>query len=241
LDNLAFTERVTQRTSRLTESRVPPEQPMITRNLKVVVAEDETLFRDFLVRIIRQCFGFEVIGEAATGEEAYDICQRGEPDLVLVDIRLPGLSGLELAERLLQEYPHVKILVISAVEDPKRIGYLLKLGVRGFLNKKEEFSVFEQAIEAVARGDIFVKASGQDQGDNPEVHDQKELLETLSDREKQVVVSVASGMTNREIAQRLGLSVKTVESHRSNIAKKLQIFDIAGVTLFAVRTGLVSL
>lgn len=209
--------------------------------LKVVVAEDETLFRDFLVRIIRQRFGFEIIGEVATGEEAYRLCDEHHPDLVILDLRLPGMSGQELAERLVVEQPEAKILIISSVEDPKRIGSLLQLGVTGFLNKKEEFSVFEQAIEAVANGNIFVKASAQSQVDSPDALDQKELLETLSDREKQIVVFVASGMTNKEIARNLGLSIKTVESHRSNISKKLRIFDIAGVTLFAVRTGLVTL
>ncbi|MDQ8201157.1 response regulator transcription factor [Pelagicoccus enzymogenes] len=210
-------------------------------NLKVVVAEDETLFRDFLCRIIRQRFGFEIIGEVATGEEAYKLCDEHRPDLVILDLRLPGITGQELAERLISEQPEARILIISSVEDPKRIGSLLQMGVTGFLNKKEEFSVFEQAIEAVANGNIFVKASAQTQIDSPDVLDQKELLETLSDREKQIVVFVASGMTNKEIAQNLGLSIKTVESHRSNISKKLKIFDIAGVTLFAVRTGLVSL
>lgn len=211
-------------------------------DIKVVVAEDETLFRDFLVRIIRQRFGFEVIGEVASGEEAYRLCSEHRPDLVIIDLRLPGISGQELASRLISELPDTRILIISSVEDPKRIGSLLQMGVTGFLNKKEEFSVFEQAIEAVANGNIFVKASAQPpQVESPDARDQKELLETLSDREKQIVIFVASGMTNKEIAQNLGLSIKTVESHRSNVAKKLGIFDIAGVTLFAVRTGLVSL
>lgn len=210
-------------------------------NLKVVVAEDETLFRDFLCRIIRQRFGFEIVGEVATGEEAYKLCAKHRPDLVILDLRLPGITGQEVAERLISELPEARILIISSVEDPKRIGSLLQMGVTGFLNKKEEFSVFEQAIEAVANGNIFVKASAQTQADSPDALDQKELLETLSEREKQIVVFVASGMTNKEIAQNLGLSIKTVESHRSNISKKLKIFDIAGVTLFAVRTGLVTL
>ena len=214
---------------------------MLNPTLKVVVAEDETLFRDFLVRIIRQRFGFEIIGEVATGEEAYQLCEEHHPDLVILDLRLPGISGQDLAERLISEQPEAKILIISSVEDQKRIGSLLQMGVTGFLNKKEEFSVFEQAIEAVAKGNIFVKASAPSANDSPDTLDQKELLETLSDREKQIVVFVASGMTNKEIAQKLGLSIKTVESHRSNISKKLRIFDIAGVTLFAVRTGLVTL
>jgi len=214
---------------------------MPKNNLKVIVAEDETLFRDFLVRIIRQRFGFEIVGEASTGEAAYDLCVQHKPDLAMIDLRLPGMSGQELAQRLIEEQFDTRILIISAVEDQKRIGSLLQLGVTGFLNKKEEFSVFEQAIEAVANGNIFVKTSKQLAPESPDVLDQRELLETLSDREKQIVVFVASGMTNKEIAANLGLSIKTIESHRSNIAKKLKIFDIAGITLFAVRTGLVSL
>lgn len=214
---------------------------MTKDKLKVVVAEDETLFRDFLVRVIQQRFGFEIIGQVPTGEEAYELCRARKPDLAVIDLRLPGMSGQELAARLIEEQPDIRILIISAVEDPKRIGSLLQMGVTGFLNKKEEFSVFEQAFQAVASGNIFVKTSVNAPVESPDALDQKELLETLSEREKQIVVSIASGMTNKEIANSLGLSVKTVESHRSNISKKLQIFDIAGVTLFAVRTGLVSL
>lgn len=210
--------------------------------MKVVVAEDETLFRDFLVRIVRQRFAFEIIGEVSSGEEAYQLCKEHCPDLVILDLLLPGISGQALAERLIDEQPEVKILIISSVEDPKLVGSLLQMGVTGFLNKKEEFCVFEQAIEAVANGNIFVKASAQQtSADSPDTLDQRALLETLSEREKQIVVLVASGMTNKEIAKDLGLSVKTVESHRSNVSKKLKIFDIAGVTLFAVRTGLVKL
>ncbi len=214
---------------------------MAKDNLTVIVAEDETLFRDFLVRIIKQRFGFEIVGEVGTAEEAYKICKKTKPDLALIDLRLPGMSGQELTQKLIREFPKTKILVISSVEDPKRIGALLSLGATGFLNKKEEFSVFEQAIEAVAKGNIFVKASTKVVAEAPDALDQKELLETLSDRERQIVIFVAAGMTNREISNNLGLSVKTIESHRSNISKKLQIFDIAGITLFAVRTGLVPL
>lgn len=210
-------------------------------NIKVVVAEDETLFRDFLVHIIRQRFGFDIVGEVSTGEEAYQLCKEHRPDLAFLDLRLPGISGQELAQKLIEEQPETRILIISAVEDSKRIGTLLSLGVAGFLNKKEEFSVFEQAIEAVSNGNIFVKASSPGKSEKPDILDQRELLETLSAREKQIVTFVASGMTNKQIAAELGLSIKTVESHRSNISKKLKIFDIAGVTLFAVRTGLVSL
>ena len=220
---------------------IPIYNKMTDSPLKVVVAEDETLFRDFLVRIIRQRFGFEVLGETASGEEAYELCSAMKPDLAVLDLRLPGVSGQELASRLLEEQPGIKILIISAVEDPKRIGALLQMGVTGFLNKKEEFSVFEQAFEAVANGNLFVKASMAPSSESQDAQDQKYLLETLSEREKQIVVSIASGMTNKEMAANLGLSVKTVESHRSNISKKLSIFDIAGITLFAVRTGLVSL
>jgi len=214
---------------------------MVKPSLKVVVAEDETLFRDFLTRILVERFDFEVIGEVATGEEAYALCVEERPDMAIIDLRLPGISGQELAQRLIDEQPGTRILIISAVEDPKRIGSLLSMGVTGFLNKKEEFSVFEQAIEAVASGYLFVKTAAQASKETPDALEQRELLGTLSDREKQIVVFVASGMTNREIAANLGLSIKTIESHRSNIAKKLKIFDIAGVTLFAVRTGLVSL
>ncbi len=210
-------------------------------NLKVLVAEDETLFRDFLVRIIVQRFGFEVVGEVSTGEEAHRLCHELSPDLLILDLRLPGITGHDLARRLLDEQPNLKILIISSVEDPKRVGALLQMGVAGFLNKKEDFSVFEQAIEAVAAGNLFVKASAQPSAESTDIMDQKEMLETLSDREKEIVVFVASGNTNKEIATSLGLSVKTVESHRSNVAKKLKIFDIAGITLFAVRTGLIDL
>ena len=214
---------------------------MVTHNLKVVVAEDETLFRDFLVRVIKQRFGFEIVGEAPTGEEAYEICQEHQPDLVLIDLRLPGMTGQDLAQRLIDEMPQTRILIISGVEDQRRIGMLLSMGVTGFLNKKEDFKVFEQAIESVAHGNIFVKTSMHSAEEKPDILDQREQLESLSPREREIVAFVGSGMTNKEMAAKLNLSVKTVESHRSNISKKLKIYDIASLTLFSVRTGLVSL
>ena len=115
---------------------------MVTKKLKVVVAEGETLFRDFLVRTIKQRFGFDIVGEAPTGEEAYEIGLPHKPDRVLVDLRLPGMSGQDLAKRLIDEMPQTKILVISGEEDTRRIGMLLSLGVTGFLNKKEDFLVY---------------------------------------------------------------------------------------------------
>ena len=214
---------------------------MVTKKLKVVVVEDETLFRDFLVRTIKERFDFEIVGEAPTGEEAYEICCEHKLDLVLVDLRLPGMSGQDLAKRLIDELPQTKILVISGVDDVHRIRMLLSLGVTGFLNKKEDFSVFEQAIESVASGNIFVKMSTHGGYDKPDSLDQREQLESLSPRECEIVAYVGSGMTNKDMAAKLNLSVKTVESHRSNISKKLKIYDIATLTLFSVRTGLVSL
>ncbi len=217
------------------------QKPIITKKLKVVVAEDETLFREFLVRIIKERFGFEIVGEASTGEEAYEICQKYTPDLVLIDLELPGILGQDLAQRLIDEMPQTRILIISGVEDNRRIGMLLSMGVTGFLNKKEDFAIFEQAIESVAKGDVFVKTSMNAGDEKPDSLDQRKQLESLSPREREIVTFVGNGMTNKEMAAKLELSVKTVESHRSNISKKLKIYDIASLTLFSVRTGLVSL
>ncbi len=206
-----------------------------------LVVEDETLFRYFLVTMLKEKLGFEKVIEAQDGAEALEKFEAEEPDLAVIDLRLPGMNGDDLASRLLERRPDTKILILSAVDDSSLIGDLLKQGVRGFLHKQEELSLFEDAIRAVAGDRIFVSAPAP--RGTPSVSfklEQSESLESLTKRELQILKLIASGKTNKDIAAQLYLSRKTIEAHRSKITKKLKIHNIAGLTRFAARTGLIN-
>ncbi len=205
----------------------------------VVLAEDETLFRDFLRQSVENKLGLTVAGEAGDGLAAEKVCLDKRPELLVTDLRLPGIHGDELAKRLLKSLPGLKILVVSAVDSPQVGLELLSAGVRGFVHKRERLDVLEQAIEAVLDDRVFMCFPIIEQSPvTAESAQDKERLALLSDREREVLHGVASGKTTKLIASELNLSVKTVEAHRTSISKKLRINDIAGLTLFALRAGL---
>lgn len=207
----------------------------------VVIAEDETLFRDFLRQTIEGKLGLTVVGEAGDGAYAEKLCMEKRPELLVADLRLPGMQGEELCRRLLRMMPDLKIVVVSAIDTPQVGLELLGGGVRGFVHKRERLEVLEQAVEAVLDDRVFMCFpifEPQCGGENAR---EKERLAQLTDREREVLTGVASGKTTKLIASELNLSVKTVEAHRTSISKKLHINDIAGLTLFAVRVGLLQM
>jgi len=206
----------------------------------VIVAEDETLFRHFLCTTLREKLGFEVLAETGNGQEALDLCLKNEPDMAIIDIGMPGLSGEVVAEKVLKALPDTRVLMVSASSRYDILLQLLEKGIHGFIHKRESFEILVQAIEAVADGKLFVCAPLGPMN-APSNSDDERLLSKLSDREKQILVGIADGKTNKLLASELGISIKTVEAHRTQIARKLNIHDIAGLTLFAARMGLVSL
>ena len=207
----------------------------------VVIAEDETLFRDLLRQTIEGKLGLTVVGDAGDGVAAERMCLEKRPGLLVADLRLPGMHGEELSKRVLKGVPGIKILVVSGVDTPQVGMELLGAGVRGFVHKRERLDVLEQAVEAVLDDRVFMCFPVSGAAKAGEACGEKDRLALLSEREREVLAGVASGKTTKLIASELALSVKTVEAHRTTISKKLRINDIAGLTLFALRAGLVAM
>jgi DNA-binding NarL/FixJ family response regulator len=210
--------------------------------LRVLIAEDHALVRAGIRALVESLSGVEVVAEAASGREAIELAAREHPDLVLMDVSMPDLNGLEATRHLTKTHPRMRTIVISVHTDESYVRHALEAGAAGYVIKDAGPTELELAIRAVARGDTYLSPAVSKAvtegyvGRRPPADDP---LQRLTPRQREVLQRVAEGRTTKEIAQALGLSVKTVEAHRAQIMARLDIHDLAGLVRFAVRTGLV--
>lgn len=216
----------------------------MTDVVRVLLAEDHHLVRQGLRALLEREPGLEVVGEAADGLEALHLIQDLQPDVVVMDITMPGLNGLEVLRRVSQRLPEVRVLMLSVHEGEEYVLRALQAGASGYLLKRSLGAELLLAIQAAQRGEVFLSSAVSRtlitrflQGVSPE--ESKTPYDRLTPREREVFQLVAEGHTNQAIAHRLGISVRTVETHRANLMDKLEIHDVAGLTRLAVHTGLV--
>ncbi len=213
--------------------------------LRILLADDHRMVLDGLRQLIEQQASMQVVAEATNGDEAYHAWKQAKPDISVIDISMPILSGLDLARRILGEQPKAKLLVLSMHSDPRYVRQALKIGVRGYIVKEEASEELIRAIRTVHAGNLFISRS---LGDTL-LEDFVSLLKhgsdgsgsVLSERERQVLGCLADGCSTKEIATMLHVSVKTVESHRTHIMEKLDLHSIAELTKYAIREGLTDL
>jgi two-component system response regulator NreC len=213
---------------------------------RILIADDHALVRDGIRALLALCDDFEVVGEAADGQAAIEACRTLEPDIVLMDINMPGLGGLEAALTIKKEKPRIRILVLTQYDDREYVTRFLKVGASGYVLKKTAGTELAAAIRAVERGGLvldpqiareLVQPSAP-----PQAHgDGAELYETLTDREKQVLRLVADGKSNKEVAQALGISVKTAMSHRERVMDKLDLHNRTDLVKLALKLGVIKL
>lgn len=213
---------------------------------RVLIADDHALVREGIAAFLKLSGDIEVIAEASDGFEAIKKTNELKPDIIILDISMPKLGGLEAATEIKKSHPDTKILVLSQYEDKEYIFRFLKAGVSGYLLKRAVGSDLISAIRAVSRGEVYLHPSiasevisgylGKDK--KPSVEDP---YEKLTDREKQVVKLIAEGHTHKEIADILGISAKTAIAHQTNISQKLDIHTRAGLIKFAIVKGLIKL
>jgi DNA-binding NarL/FixJ family response regulator len=213
--------------------------------MRVVVADDHTLFRSGLRALIDGFVGITVVGEAGDGREALRLVAEHRPDVVLMDISMPDLNGLEAAAQVVRDFPEVKVLVLSMHPDEAYVNRALKAGATGYLLKTASGPELEMAIRAVARGDLYLgprvaKRVLPDYLTRRGDAEPPDAMERLTRRQREILQLVAEGRTSKQIAQHLGLSVKTVERHRADVMHRLDIHDIAGLVRWAVGHGLVT-
>jgi len=212
--------------------------------IRIVVADDHAVVRAGITGVLSATPEFEVVAEAGTGQEAIDLVERHDPQVVVLDISMPGMSGLEAAATLRSAHPGLRILILSVHDHPEYVMESVRAGANGYLRKDAEPRELRDAIRAVARGDAYYspavarQLSAALRGETPlEPGNQRARLEALTRRERDVLLGVTQGKTNKEVAAALGLSPRTVESYRESLMRKLGIYTVAGLTRFVVEAG----
>ncbi len=211
----------------------------MSAKIRVVLADDHALLRDGLRALLARAEDIEVVGEAADGREAIAACERLSPDVIVLDIAMPGLGGLEAATEIRKAQPSVKILVLTQYEDREYVRRFLKIGISGYVLKRAAAADLTSAIRNVSRGglvldpaiarDALFESEGPSGNEDP--------YELLTDREKQVLRLVAEGRSNKEVASLLGISLKTSMTHREHLMLKLGLHNRTDLVRFALRKG----
>jgi DNA-binding NarL/FixJ family response regulator len=210
--------------------------------ITVLLAEDHRLVREGFRSLLEQEHDIEVVGEAASGRQAVELTRELRPAVVVMDIAMPLLNGLEATRQIRKSFPATKVLILSAHRDDAYVEQVASLGAAGFLLKQTSSEILAKAIRAVQKGSTFF---------SPEVARQvncrglkarstaKKRKNRLSSREIEVLQLIAEGKPNKQVAAELGVSFKTVDKHRQNLMSKLDIHDVAGLTRYAIAEGII--
>jgi DNA-binding NarL/FixJ family response regulator len=206
-------------------------------SVRIVLAEDQRLIRAGIRALLKEVAGAQVVAETGDGREALRLIAEEQPDVVLLDISMPGLNGLEVAARVAKDFPLVRVIILSVHTAEEFVSKALNAGVSGYLLKEADPMELHLAIQSVMEGKVYlspavtrqVLKSGRDEEPVPE----------LTSRQKEIVQMLAEGNSVKEIAKTLDLSVKTIETHRAQIMQRLDIHDLAGLVRYAIRKGIV--
>jgi DNA-binding NarL/FixJ family response regulator len=214
----------------------------MTESIQIIVADDHTLFRDGLIALLNSVPDLQVIGQSATGRDAVSQADELQPDVVLMDIQMPGINGIDATRRIVNTSPHIGVIVVTMFEDNDSVFAAMRAGARGYVLKGADQDEMLRTIRAVARGEaLFGPAiaarlveffASTKPGLSPDVFPE------LTNRERQVLDLVAQGKNNNTIAGELYISLKTVRNHVSNIFSKLQVADRAGAIIKARDAGM---
>ncbi len=210
---------------------------------RIIVADDHRIVREGLRRLLEKRNDFLIVGEASTGEEAVEIAAREDADVVLMDLSMPDLSGIDATRQISEMGKGARVLVLSMHESPSYVEEVLRAGASGYLLKDSASEELIQAIDSIRTGDSYLSPAITQQVVDALAHPTdrpSSAVSILSARERQVLTLIAEGSSSKEIAKELGVSLKTIESHRANLMDKLDIHKVSGLVRFAIRVGLVT-
>ncbi len=209
--------------------------------VRVVLADDHALVRAGFRALLEARDGVEVIAEADDGRSALDALDEHAPEVLVVDLSMPDMNGLELIHRVSKRHPRVRVLVLSMHRDPEYVTRALKEGARGYLVKGAGEAELHMAVQAVARGETYLSpAIAGPVVAAASTPDPRDPFEVLTPRQREVLQLIVEGYSTSQIGRKLFISVKTVESHRAAIMDRLEIRDVPNLVRYAIRTGLVS-
>jgi DNA-binding NarL/FixJ family response regulator len=210
--------------------------------IHVLIADDQAITRTGLRTLLESVPDLEIVGEAANGAEVIELAAALQPDVILMDLRMPGINGIEATRRIHRTSPHIGILVVTIFADDTSVFPAIRAGARGYLLKDADQTELVQAIKTVARGGVIFSPGIAHKVlqylSAPPPNVPKQAFDELTNRERDVLDLIARGYTNAEIAERLGLSPKTVSNNISNVLLKLQTVDRAKLMLLALEAGL---
>jgi len=222
---------------------LPPHGTNSVGSIRVLLVDDHPVVRRGLAFCLAQQPNVQVVGEAGDGQEAVSKARELSPDLVLMDVDMPQMSGLTATEILRREQPGVKVLILSMHGEPDYVLRILQTGARGYVLKDASAEQLLKAIETVYAGEVYFSPELARVAINQYVRGGGAIptASQVSNREREVLIAIAEGLSNKEIAGRLGVGVRTVETHRERIMHKLDIHSVAGLTRFAIQKGLIPL
>jgi DNA-binding NarL/FixJ family response regulator len=214
------------------------------KKIKVLIVDDHTLVRDGIRSLLALTADIDVVGEAANGREALEKVGELKPDVVLMDLAMPIMGGLDATRRIRREFPGTRVLALTQYDDSEYVIPVIEAGARGFVTKMAAFSELATAIQTVYRGESFLSPSAaaalvDDCQMKSTAEGEKDLYHRLTDREREVLKLVAEGHTGREIADMLVISPKTVEWYKTSLMKKLNIHNKTDLIKFAIRKAII--
>ena len=215
------------------------------KRITVLLAEDHMIVREGLKRLLESESDIEVVGEATTGRQAVELAQKLRPDVIVMDIAMPQMNGLEATRQILKASPNVKVIILSAHSDDAYVENATALGAAGYLIKQTSAHFLSEAIREVQKGNTFFSptVAKRFQKRRQDSLDRKGQPKAsgirLSSRETEVLQLIAEGEANKQIAEKLAISIKTVEKHRDHLMHKLDIHDTAGLTRYAIAVGII--
>ena len=231
----------------------PAEARLKAKPIRILVAEDHALVRAGICALLQRLksVSVEIVAEAGDGQETLHLIKEKNPDIVLLDIAMPGLNGLEVANRVTKEFPEVRTIILSMYMNEEYVLRAIRVGAAGYLLKNAGIEELELAIKSVARGEVYLspkisrqvlenyvgRLGGKKVPDNPEPF----IYEKLTARQREILQLIAEGHTTKEIANKLNVSTKTVDTHRTQLMERLNIHDIAGLVRYAIRTQIITL
>jgi DNA-binding NarL/FixJ family response regulator len=212
----------------------------MVKTIQVVLADDHALVRAGIRALLERIDKVEVVGEAGDGQEALKLIEELEPDVVLLDLTMPGLSGFEVLKETSERFPDVNMIVLSVHDSEEYAYHALRSGAVGYLPKSAASDELEVAIQQVLRGEKYLSPSIAPDTSFEPSRESSEIPE-LTPRQMEVLTLIAHGASTREVASALKIAVKTVETHRAQLMQRLNIHDVAGLVRYAIKKGLVNL
>jgi len=215
-----------------------------TKPIRVILADDHPIVRAGIREALKELPAVELLGEASDGREAVEMAKTHQPDVIFMDISMPGLNGLDATERIVKAFPHIRVIILSRHDNEEYYWRALQVGASGYLLKKAAIAELKGALQCVAGGEIYLsrEISTRLRNELPlqRIAHARNPAERLTTRQREILQLIAEGQTTKAIALILKISDKTVEYHRAKLMQQLNIFDIPGLVRFALRAGLIS-